>query len=413
MRHQRFTMSGRAGAVIARGISALSGLKSAPVALTACLSLCLALAGCAPGAVQASNVSQAATAQPTPTVSALPPFNDWRVAYLNAASDVSVASVNGQVLQSKLSLPGVSGGPSQQFVNAGVSSDGHTLVYFSPEMNILDLSCRRPPYVATGPALSAVRYFWSPDGSELADPYDSVIINVATRQVIHLASADARPWAVDAVGWLDAGHLAVLTVSDFVQGATARDSVATTATLSSFDIATHAMRPIIAIHSSGLGLPAFAISPDGNEALFSNQQATGEEASGAPFVPMLKLIDTRADAVHTLTSALATTGSGFTAAFWRPGSQQVVVAQQYQNNGKTYLLDVAHDTAAALPLATNESLFGWAPDGSYFVASSFIPDTNPSPVTISALTVSASGQMRVRALSRDAIGMPLGFVRMG
>ena len=399
MKHRQwFIMSGRESGVLARCF------KGAPAACAVSLTLCLALAGCAPGVARVKSAPATPTVRPTPTVS-VAAISPWRLAYLTTKGQVEVVTPTGQAQLIGSLLQGMTASAMQQLQSAGVSPDGHTLAYCDPQLHIVDLTGAQPPQTFNGQVFRGGLCYWSPDGSEVADPPAGIVINVATHQAASLGPGWTQgQGALIGLGWLDNRHLAVETGSDLKPDAVGNGMYPTTVTLNSFDIVTHAMRPIASIHSASLGDPLFVISPDGKEALVYNMHI---RFLGQPYTPMLDLIDITTGAVHSLDGALATTKGNFSGVYWRPGTQQVAVEQTYET-GKSFLLDVAHDTATVMPFGLGTEMIGWTPDGAYLALSS----TAPNATTASALTVSASGQMRVSALSGDSIGMPLGFVRM-
>lgn len=402
---RRLTMSARDGGILAHG---LRRLTSAGAALAACLSLCLALTGCAQGAARVKSAPSTPTMRPTPTES-LAVTSPWRLIFLGAAGQVEMLTPAGQAQPIGSPLPGMTASTTQQLQSAGVSSNGHTLAYCDPQLHIVDLTGAQPPQTFSGQVFRGGFCYWSPDGSEVADPPADIIFDVATHQATSLGAGWTQgQGALIGLGWLDNRHLAVETGSDLKPDAVGNGMYPTTVTLNSFDIVTHAMRPIASIHSASLSDPLFVLSPDGKEALVSN---THVRFLGQPYTPLLDLIDTTTGAVHSLDGALATTKGNFSGVYWRPGTQQVVVEQSYET-GKSYLMDVAHDTATVMPFGPETRIIGWTPDGAYLALSSTAANANTHATTASALTVSASGQMGVSALSADSIGMPLGFVRM-
>lgn len=151
-------------------------------------------------------------------VGVLPPFSDWRAAYLDQVSGLHVVSLDGKSDTLVTTLDGLSTFNSQ--AGAAISPDGRYLAYIdNPKwgnIHVVDLRATTPAAQAQRTIRANVRdLFWSPDGRWL------LVSGLATGQVQRPALYRVDPftgtmtmlsdfWSEGSqAGWLDADHLLI------------------------------------------------------------------------------------------------------------------------------------------------------------------------------------------------------------
>jgi hypothetical protein len=308
-----------------------------PLALVA-----LEMSGCfsfAPTPAPEPTATTQQTSQPTP--GAFPAFGDWRLGYIAALSNkLHIITLDGKVdLTGSVSSPGA--GP--------VAPDGRALVFGAGIFNLR----AAPSGPQTIPIGGARGYAWSPDSTHLVFHGQNdccwTVLDITTGQTMVVPGNGVAQWQGDVIGWIDATHLAV-------DDATTDQSAII---LSSLDMTSGALRKIASISTTGLGSPAFDLSPDGSELLLTNYAGEGQ----GDIDSVVEVIDTSTGQKHRLPTILSVTGGGQFGIIWKAGSQQVLAIST-----TSYLFDLAHDTA--MPFAAGAMPIGWAPDtGTLYVQS--------------------------------------------
>jgi hypothetical protein len=343
----------------------------------------------------------------TPAAVTLPAFSDWRAAYLDARGSLHAVSSDGKTDVVGPKLAGLNANGTG-VVAAGFSPDGHLLAYAGDTNTVVtDVTGRE----ATGgiPSFAAIyNMHWSPDGSELEadDNVGNIMIeHLPDGKVTSLAEAAAtlgfRPAAL---GWIDATHLAVsFGLSTDTTQAFGIGSIDVTSgqarTLATFSAPAS---------SSTWGSAYFSLSPDGAEALLYNQPFRND-----PFTPQVDVIDTATGAVTPLphiTSVMG--GNTFATVAWRTGTgTQTVAVSIGFGVGRSWLLDVAHDSATPIGAAGYPA--GWSPDGKTLILSSgWQSAINAGPIQLTAVAFADDGTQTTAILTKVAYTFTfLGFVK--
>jgi hypothetical protein len=392
-----------------------------------CLTLALAslLSGCAGlfdepptptwtpiGAVGPAGVP--ANTPPAGKAAPLPAFTDWRLAYAGPDGRLHAVSLDGRTdsAGSALAFAGFSG---LGVWAAGSSPDGRSLAYLSGgRLTILDTAtgAQRSTLPHTGDS----QLWWSPDQRYLALSGTAAVVrvSVADGACVSLPPgmvAPPRAGVGGPYGWIDATHVAVVSLSA---------NTPTVTSLQSLDVTTGELSLITGIRSDGGA--AFAVAPGGASTLFWTSQFRAN-----PFHPRVAVIDNaNGDLIQLphLTGALSP--YGYITLLWRPNSTQALVGTLYpQRAGMTYaLIDVAKDTAT--PINPPGSPEAWTPDGAALIVATNghqtiteaspgfndIGAVNSGPYTLSAAPVDAKGHISPPlTLTTQAMTIPmLGFV---
>jgi hypothetical protein len=359
--------------------------------LAAMLPLAL-LAGCAGGSGSGAGARATPTypapATPAPTITeapalvnytvsgpALPPFSDWRAAYIGQDGKLHLVSLDGKTDLVGVSLPSYGQAGTGVFT-AESAPDGERLLYGdasgSTYIDLLSDTATVMPAARTGWSDSRNALMWSPDGQ-------AVIINrpLQTNQIVRLPSGAITneppdnqvgngmlmPTSGAMYGWLDANHLAVEDVAiEYPTPPTSSrvPTQGTVASLASQDIATGQIRPIVTLRSPTLGYGYFSLTPDASEALFYNMSQ-----ASLPITPDVQRIDiatghmTRLYAIAKLLPP--------SQLLWRPHSHQAVVVtgvDAYQPI-RFYLIDLDQDRVT--PLNLDGFPLAWSPDGATLI----------------------------------------------
>ncbi len=340
----------------------------------------------------------------------LPPFTDWRVAYIGADQRLHAVSLDGKTDVAGASAP-ISGPMYTGVWSAGTSPDGKHLAYYGSGgawLTVLDAaSGMRASFFMYGVGDSPI--LWSPDQRYFALYNGNVLrVNAADGSRITFPNIQFGPPR----GWIDANHVA-LEVGPGITASTER--------FQSLDVTTGALRPIATIPTTNWGW--FSVEPDGALTLFSNSQARSD-----PFTPVVDLIDNATGAVTPLTllTQILPALGGFHQVLWRPGSTQALVAMGFQENGNLHyaLVDVRQDTATPLTLAGFP--VAWSPDGGTLIVATGsqqdmsiergfndVGGIGTDPFTLTALRLDGQGrELSSATQTTQATTIPvLGFVR--
>lgn len=366
----------------------------------------LALAGCA--STQAATVPQQHGSTP-PITGQLPHFTDWRGAYLASDGKVHVVTLDGKTDLIGPSLPGLTSN-ALAFANAGVASDGRTLAYAAPELNLVDVTGHSSPYTIKANG-GFYNLMWSPDGTRLLS-YDApgkfVYLTLSTGQATALNPGQG---IVDYIGWIDSTHIATVSYqgASYVQDAQGNQAP-TSAHLDSVDITNGQIRTIATVAGPGTQFQ-FAISPDGSQALYYDAKWRD-----FAFSPQVALIDLATGNVTSLLNVSQTTGASFTSVAWRPGGEQVAVTTQVGDtrDGKVWILDAGHDSAR--DIASGECALAWTPDGSTLALSNASNGPNAvigeGPDKLDFARFNGTSQPQLITVTDQAESFPfIGFVR--
>lgn len=375
-----------------------------------CIALIVALIV---SACDQSTAKKPALASPTAITQSgdgLPPFSDWRAAYLDGDGRVHAVTLDGKTDVMGPLLSGLTS-PSLGFWSAGISPNGRFVAYAPPSLRVVDLTGQHTNIVHVGGLAYAM--FWSFDSSQLAlDEGDGMLAIFNTPNGMTNVIQNIPPKTVSTLlGWIDSTHLAVTDLQG-VTLATApngQDQYATSIALAALDITTGHVQMIATIRSPGLGNWAFTLSPDGHKILFSNRQLRDY-----PYTPLVDEIDTATGAITPLSGIEQATGSGFTSVAWQPGTDRVAVSTGFIVNSdlKNWLLDLGHDQEQSLP--NTGFVAGWAPESSTLVLTTGQQIENGTgPFTLTALALDANGQVASSTtLTQTAMTFPfIGFVR--
>lgn len=355
--------------------------------LAAMLPLAL-LAGCASGSGGGAQATPTypASVTPAPTITeapafvnytasgpALPPFSDWRVAYIGPDGKLHLVSLDGKTTLTGVSLP-IYGPASTGIYTAGTAPDGAHLVYADGggvkylDMHTDTLSVIRVAHTDAAPYEGLL--LWSPDGHAIATnsantPWGTAIVQLPSGAVTAAPapSAGGQPQTSLAHGWLDATHLAVDDLAVEYPGPTPTPSWSpapqTVACLASLDITTGQLRPIVTLRSSTMSSGSFVLTPDASEALFFNTQVQSQ-----PFTPLVERIDLatgHATPLPTIASALSKSG-GFTQLLWLPHTHLALALGGFAGAGLRYhLIDIDDD--GVLSFSLSGFPVAWSPVG--------------------------------------------------
>lgn len=369
--------------------------------------LCLLLlSSCAS---QATSTNMTPTAGVTPTAGLhytpgiLPHFSDWRAAYLGPDGHAHVVTLDGKTNLIGAPLPDLSSN-GLNISSAGIGADGKTFAYAPTSLNLVDITGQTPPR-AINVYGGVYNIVWSPDSSKMyswSGPDSIMYVTLADGKATTVTPGHGIRGEV---GWIDNTHLAAVSYANYLTDNHGNQN-ATTATLDSFDITTNQVRVIATIHDGSGVIFNFIISPDGSQALYYNDP--DNQFEGGPFTPTVALINLASGHITWLSRITAATGGQFSGLAWRPGSDTIAVS----NGGsivKTWLLDVAADTATQIPPTGNP--VGWAPDnGPLVLSSGWQTGIGLGQYTLTAVTCASGAQCTDVTLTKDAMTFPfLGF----
>lgn len=401
------------------------------------LLLCLAISLSACDGASSAAVSPMPTSAPvTPTgeisgpssgVSpSFPAFSDWRVAYVayepgeqGDTGQLQAISPDGVATAAGPALSGIS--PHYDLRAPSVSPNGRLVAIDTTSgLNIVELTGRHRLYTF-GPEELYRSIAWSPDSSMLAVAGGATWNGV---DIIRLSDGSDTTLPIvggtlpDIIGWADATHV----VGNFFPAPPAGAPTPTpshsdvnppegvqTLTLAIEDVTSGAIRKVASVTSSTMGQGFFALSPDGKFALYFNRAFRSD-----PYVPDVRVINVTTGAVTPLPTIARAMGpySGFTSIAWQEGSMAVAASTGLIANGdlKTWLLDLARDTAQPLPYQAYAA--GWVPAGGPLILTSDQADqTEGGPYQISVANNVTAGPSAATVLTSDAYTFPfVGFV---
>lgn len=361
--------------------------------LAAMLPLAL-LAGCASGSGSGAGAratpTYPASVTPAPTITeapafvnytvsgpALPPFSDWRVAYIEQDGKLHLVSLDGKTDLIGASLPSYGQAGTGVFT-AGAAPDGGRLLYGDASgVTYVDIHADTAmvlPKANTGYPLETSTLMWSPDGQAVI--IDRALLN---DQIVRLPSAaitneppDNRvgngmlmPTSGAMYGWLDANHLAVEDVAIEYPTLPTSSRVPTTLTVSSLasqDMTTGQLRPIVTLRSPTLGNGYFSLTPDASEALFYNYNVGAGSLPITPDVQRINIATGHMTRLYAIAKLLPPSQL-----LWRPHSHQAVVVtgvDAYQPI-RFYLIDLDQDRVTQLNL--DGFPLAWSPDGATLI----------------------------------------------
>ena len=322
-------------------------------------------------------------------IGGLPPFSDWRVIYADVNGHIHAISTDGKNDVAGPMLVGLSpvylGRPT-------ISSTGRYLAYASRVgVSIVDLTGQQGPIAYK--LYDPLSFAWSPDGSELA-----VDADIDGKQIIHIPDLATRPIPsisngnLYLIGWADSTHIAGNYVRVIpptpgpspTEYSSGPQSAIQTVALGIEDLRTGSNKVVFSVTSNTLSAGELALSPDGRYALLYNGQS-----GGTPFRPDYRLIDIATGKWTALPHIMQTINSisPFSSVAWRPGTMTLAVSTGFDVNGDlhTWLLDVQHDTATALPYQTYVA--GWTPgNGPLILTTGRASIGYKGPFTLSAVT---------------------------
>ncbi|HET9111313.1 MAG TPA: hypothetical protein VFN78_10850 [Ktedonobacterales bacterium] len=337
----------------------------------------------------------------------LPHFSDWRAAYLAPDGRAHVVSLDGKTDLTGPLLPDLTSF-GMNAANASVGPDGKTLAYAAPTLDVVDLTGQTSPY---SPQVQGAfnDIMWSPDQSKLysySGGGQYSYLTLSTGQMTNVAPGQG---IVGEVGWIDNTHLAAVSYQGVSYATDAGgDSLPTSAKLDTIDITTNQARTITTIQGGGPTTFQFVISPDGSRALYYDARFRD-----AAFTPQVAVIDLATGAVTSLPTIAQATGADFSRIAWRPGSNTIAVSSTTATTGdiKTWLLDVAADTATAI--APTGFPVGWAPNnGPLVLSSGWQSEIGQGLYTLTAVTCDSGAQCSGATLTEHAMTFIfLGFVR--
>jgi hypothetical protein len=367
----------------------------------------------APTGIRSTPAHASVTVTSTGLPEALPPFSDWRAAYLSQDGRLHAVTFDAKSDLAGPTLPDLTS-PSLGFANAGFSPNGHVLAYDAPGLDILDMAAHSPSAHTVNLA-AMYEISWSLDSSQLAagDGVDGLYTASARGEqpVVIPTLPLTAPWKAlgELIGWIDASHIAVRLVRDGPYYKAPDGSTYSTGVgLGALDVASGHLRVITAFSFPGLAEASFALSPDGKTALFYNSKLRDN-----PFTPDVELIDTQTGQRRQLPGIARATHAGFTSVAWRPGTDELATSTGFAVNGdlQSWLLDAHHDFVSHL--LPGVYAMGWAPDaGPLIVSTGHDYEIGAGPFTISAVTMKADGSIVNVALTRTAWSFPfIGFIR--
>lgn len=383
----------------------------------------LLLVGCGSHTTSTTSVPRA-----TLTPQGLPSFSDWRVAYVGENNHLEVVSLDGKTTLQGVELP-ISGVPNTGIWTAGTSPNGDRLAYSTTGMVYLDV---RTEQLVSFPrdGVFNTTFFWAPDGHAVVTDGDIVSTIVAlpsgvvTEPSVHEVDAKGQFITGETYGWLDDTHVAV----DYGEGhfpnvvgsRVARPQ--TEADLLSLNIDTGALQPIVTITSPTMAAGTFNLTPDGQEALFSN-----DEGQNFPFTPDVERINTVTGQLVSLPhlTSILPPGGGFNNFLWIPHTHLALATVGFPQDGNlgNQILDIDHDTATPVALAGYP--VAWSPDGKTLIVATSDPvsmangvgegdvgEIGSGPYTLTAVTFNANWQIATTVtLTTHASQIPmLGFV---
>lgn len=369
-----------------------------------CMTLLL-LVGCGAGGTSAplATVTPAITATPN---GVLPTFSDWRVAYAGLDSRLHVVSLDGKSdVVGSLLPPLNSSGPT---LLGGASPDGHRVAYISSHgLTLLSLLADDPAKsVIENPQVAGFDLVWSPDGATVA---------LTTGDALELADAATGTvapipgWQHDfhgrVVGWLDQQRILVVSTKGLAP---------TSITLLAIAVTTGAAQSLVTLPitlNTGVDV---SLSPDRTQALVRNHAPTGNNPDHPP---LIELVNTGTGQVRSLPGIAKAIGFLEYPVTWKPGTQLAAATPSSESfdlarpETQSWLLDLAHDTAAKLTMG--QFCLGWAPDtDALLLSTSLRTEANGQAHTLSVATVTNGTLGQRQTLTTAASSFPfLGFVR--
>lgn len=363
----------------------------------------------------------------------LPAFSDPRVAYIGLDSLLHVVSLDGRMNLAGTPIP-LAGFAGEGLWTAGTSPDGRQLAYYEHSQVTTIDAASGVRDAATMREVGDSEISWSPGQRYLAlrGFSDVLCVNVASRVTFYTPQDTLAlgkiPTLDGPYGWIDATHVAIVQFPDRSSTpgthglATPAPSAGTWITLSSLDVATNQVRPIVTLRGYGYQR-TFSVLRGGHWTLYYNGQDTQEPIT--PFTPLAALVDNTTGAVtplHHLTTLLPQ--DTIDSLLWRPGTTQAIVAGEFGQGESPYLLiDALHDTAT--PIALPGTPEAWSPDGSTLIVASSPQGANEDssewndvgavgagPFTLTAVRVGMNGGISSSVtLTTSAMDIPLlGFV---
>lgn len=357
------------------------------------VALALLMTACDSAAEHPTSTPTHPVAVTSTPIGGLPPFSDWRVVYADVNGHLHAISTDGKNDVAGPTLVGLSpvylGRPT-------ISSTGQYLAYASTlGVSIIDLLGQQAPIAYRGfnPVIVPRGFAWSPDGTELAvdgDGDEKGIIHIpdlAIRRIPLIPNANLA-----LIRWIDSNHIAGYYVRIIpptpgpspTEYSSGPQSEIQTVALGVEDLRTGSNKVVFSLTSNTLSAGELALSPDGHYALLYNGQS-----GGTPFRPDYRLIDIATGKWTALPHIMQTINSisPFSSVAWRPGTMTLAVSTGFDVNGDlhTWLLDVQHDTATALPYQTYVA--GWTPDnGPLILTTGRASIGYKGPFTLSAVT---------------------------
>jgi hypothetical protein len=277
-----------------------------------------------------------------------------------------------------------------------ISSTGRYLAYASAlGVSIIDLLGQQAPIAYRGfnPVIVPRGFAWSPDGTELAvdgDGDEKGIMHIPDLTIQRIPSIPQGN--LQLIEWLDSTRIAgnftrIIpptpgpSPTEYSSGP--QNDIQTVA-LGVEDVRTGTHKVAFSVTSNTLSAGELALSPDGHYALLYNGQS-----GGTPFRPDYRLIDIATGKWTSLPHIMQTINSisPFSSVAWRPGTMTLAVSTGFDVNGDlhTWLLDVQHDTATALPYQAYAA--GWTPNnGPLILTTGRASIGYKGPFTLSAVT---------------------------
>ncbi len=358
------------------------------------------LAGCA-------STTSTAVKPPVATPQGLLSFADWRVAYVGQNGHLEVVSLDGKTTLEGVHLP-LFGIPDTAIWTAGTSPDGDRLAYSaSGGMVYLDVRTERLVSLPHDTVYNQT-FFWAPDGHAVVTAGGNLVSTIVplpagavTQPSAHEVDSRGRFITGDTYGWLDNTHLAV----SYGEGhfpytpGTQVGTPQTEADLLSLNISTGALQPIATITSATMAAGTFSLTPDGQEALFSNT-----DWRDFPFTPDVARVDTATGQITPLphlTSILPALG-GFNQMLWMPNTHLALATTGFPENGDLgfQMLDIDHDTST--PVTLSGYPVAWSPDGRTLILAKSDPTSNANGVGAGDIGEIGSGPYTLTAVAFDA-----------
>ncbi len=363
----------------------------------------LLLVGCASHTTSTTSVQR-----PAATPQGLPSFSDWRVAYLGQNDHLEMVSLDGKTTLEGVHLP-LSSPQGLAVFTAGTSPDGERLAISTGWVGLIYLDVRTEQLVILPrDVVDSNTFFWAPDGHAVVTDGDNKVSSIValpagavTQPSAHEVDARGRFITGATYGWLDDTHLAV----DYGEGHfpyTPGNQVGTPQTeadLLNMNINTGTLQPIAAITSATMAAGTFSLTPDGHEALFSNN-----DWRDFPFTPDVERVDTATGQVTSLphlTSILPAQG-GFNHFLWIPHTHLALVTVGFPQNGDlgNQILDIDRDSSTPVTLAGFP--VAWSPDGKTLIIARSDPTSNANGVGAGDVGETGSGPDTITAVTFNA-----------